>query len=192
MLTPGRLVPAALADAEVLDPDGKPTRLGDRWEDAPALVVFLRHFGCIACSEHVTLLMPRTHELHGLGVNVVFVGNGEARYIEGFVERHGIVPELVEVLTDPSREAFTAAGLVRGFWRTFGPRAGLNALRARLMGNRQGSIEGDNLQQGGVLVIDRGGTLVYAHADESLGDHADTIDVVDAAMRVAAAGAAVA
>lgn len=185
-------MPAALADAEVLDPHGEPTRLGDRWTDAPAVVVFLRHFGCIACSEHVTLLMPRTHELHGLGVNVVFVGNGEPRYIDGFVERHGIVPELVEVLTDPSRAAFSAAGLERGFWRTFGPRAGLNALRARLMGNRQGSVEGDNLQQGGVLVIDRGGTLVYAHADESLGDHADTTDVVDAVMRVAVSGATVA
>jgi len=191
-VTPGKPVPAALADAEVLDLHGERTRLGDRWQDAPAVLVFLRHFGCIACSEHVTLLMPRTHELHGLGVNVVFVGNGEPRYIDGFIRRHGIVPELVEVLTDPERGAFRAADLERGFWRTFGLRAGFHALRARLMGNRQGSIEGDNLQQGGVLVIERDGTLVYAHADATLGDHANTTDVVDAAMRVAITGAAVA
>jgi cytochrome oxidase Cu insertion factor (SCO1/SenC/PrrC family) len=36
---------AALAPVELPDPDGNPVRLGTLWEDAPAIVVFLRHYG---------------------------------------------------------------------------------------------------------------------------------------------------
>lgn len=36
----GRLAPLVLLDA-----DGEEVHLGSLWDDAPALVVFLRHFG---------------------------------------------------------------------------------------------------------------------------------------------------
>ena len=35
-----RLAPIVLPDA-----DGQPVRLGSLWSDAPAVVVFLRHYG---------------------------------------------------------------------------------------------------------------------------------------------------
>ncbi len=35
----------ALANAEVLDLDGKPHRVGDFWKSHPALLLFVRHFG---------------------------------------------------------------------------------------------------------------------------------------------------
>jgi len=35
----------ALADHEVVDPEGRPQRLGDLWADRPQLILFLRHFG---------------------------------------------------------------------------------------------------------------------------------------------------
>jgi hypothetical protein len=34
-----------LADITLPDPDGKTTRLGSLWENGPAVVVFLRHYG---------------------------------------------------------------------------------------------------------------------------------------------------
>jgi hypothetical protein len=34
-----------LADVTLPDADGKQTRLGSLWADAPAVVVFLRHYG---------------------------------------------------------------------------------------------------------------------------------------------------
>jgi hypothetical protein len=37
---PSRLAPLVLADA-----DGDEVRLGSLWDEAPALLVFLRHFG---------------------------------------------------------------------------------------------------------------------------------------------------
>lgn len=190
-LRPGDEVPAALADAEVLDGDGKPSRLGDRWASGPAALIFLRHFACLACTEHVTLLAPRLHELTRLGLRVTYVGNGEPRYIAAFVERNAVDPEVVEVVTDPSLAAHQALELNRSFGATFGPRALLGLGRALVEGFRQSSIEGDNYQQGGVLVVDGDGRVAYLHQDRATGDHAPTGDVVDAAMRVAAAGSMV-
>ncbi len=188
----GRPAPDRLADARVKDRDGDTSRLGERWASGPALLVFLRHFGCVACSEHVTLLMPRLAELRALGVGVTFVGSGDPQYVEGFVERNGIVPDLADVVTDPSLQAHSAAGMVRGRWQTFGPRAIRNFVRAVLAGNEHGSPQGDSLQQGGVILVAGDGTVEFAHADAALGDHAVTNDVVQAVMRLAATGAAVA
>jgi len=35
----------ALAETELIDPDGAPHRLGDLWADRPAVLLLLRHFG---------------------------------------------------------------------------------------------------------------------------------------------------
>jgi peroxiredoxin len=188
----GDPVPTELADAPVLDARGETSRLGDCWAQGPAVLVFLRHFACIACSEHVALLAPRLHELTRLGLRVVYVGNGEPRYIEAFVERNAIDPEVVEVITDPSLAAHRALELRRSLGATYGPRALLGIGRALVGGFRQSAIEGDVQQQGGVLVVDRDGRVAYLHRDRATGEHADTSDVVAAAMRVAAAGKAIA
>lgn len=36
---------AALAPIELPDPDGRTVRLGSLWEERPAVLVFLRHYG---------------------------------------------------------------------------------------------------------------------------------------------------
>lgn len=188
----GDPVPKALADIEVLDASGSPSRLGDRWADGPAAIVFLRHFGCIACTEHVTLLAPRLHELTRLGLRVLYVGNGTPPFIDGFVERNAIDLQEVEVVTDPELASHQELELTRSFGATYGPRALVALGRAFVSGFRQDSIEGDNYQQGGIVVIDREARVAYLYRDRSTGDHAPTGDVIDAAMRVAAAGHAVA
>jgi hypothetical protein len=40
-----RSVAAALAPLTLPDADGRPVRLGSLWADAPAVLVFLRHYG---------------------------------------------------------------------------------------------------------------------------------------------------
>lgn len=35
----------ALSDLQLPDPDGNDFRLGDFWQETPAVVVFLRHYG---------------------------------------------------------------------------------------------------------------------------------------------------
>lgn len=36
---------SAIADIELLDEQGKPVRLGSLWEEGPAVLVWLRHYG---------------------------------------------------------------------------------------------------------------------------------------------------
>jgi peroxiredoxin len=186
----GAPMPAALAEAWVVDAKGG-WHLGELVAGRPAVLVFLRHFGCLACSEHVTLLAPRLHELTRLGVAIVYVGNGAPNFIAGFVERNAIDLEKVCVVSDPSLHAFAEAGLRRSFASAFGPLGVLGLARAFVHGFRQSTIEGDSYQQGGVLVIDRDGCVVYAHADRATGDHAPFPDVIEAAMRVAVQDAVV-
>jgi len=38
-------IAAALAKVTLPDADGGPVRLGSLWESAPAVIVFLRHYG---------------------------------------------------------------------------------------------------------------------------------------------------
>ena len=38
-------------------------------------------------------------------------------------------------------------------------------------GHRQGKTQGDPLQQGGVCVIDTNGAVLFAHRDQTAGDH---------------------
>jgi hypothetical protein len=92
------------------------------------------------------------------------------------------------VVTDPTLQAFEAAGLVRSLWSLAGPRAVAFKLRGLAAGHVQDRVEGDLRQQGGVLVVDREARVAYRWRDRSLGDHAPMGDVVDAAMRVALAG----
>ncbi|HEX3345524.1 MAG TPA: peroxiredoxin-like family protein, partial [Polyangiaceae bacterium] len=106
--------------------------------------------------------------------------------IAGFVERHGLADKPAEVLTDPSLAAFRAAGLLRSAWATFGPRAVVDYVRAMGAGFVPRKAAGDLLQQGGALVVDASGRVVFRHAATSLADHADGSDLVDAALGLAA------
>jgi hypothetical protein len=45
-------------------------------------------------------------------------------------------------------------------------------------------VEGDRTQQGGVLLVDGRGIVRFFHSNRSLGDHADTSDLVEAALKL--------
>jgi hypothetical protein len=119
-------------------------------------------------------------------MKTIFVGNGEPRYIDAFLERTGLARFRVEVLTDPTLRVFAAAGLVRSVWATIGPRAIADVVRARSRGIAAHGSEGDHFQQGGALVVDASGKVIYFHASASLGDHPRASDLVDVALRLVA------
>ena len=84
-------VPEALSSLEVQRADGSAHVLRDFWAGQPCLLVFLRHFGCIGCSENVRELAPRLPELKRLGVRTVFIGCGAPFFIPPFQERHNLL-----------------------------------------------------------------------------------------------------
>ena len=182
MLTVGSSVPERFADAQVSDGQGHVVPLRSFWHGRPCLLVFIRHFACVGCGEQVTELSPRLPELERAGVRVVLVGNGEPRYLAGFVERYALGDKPVEIVTDPSLESFREAGLVRSWWATHGPRAIVDLARAMSKGLPHLPAEGDANQQGGVLLVDVDGTLRFYHRNESLGDHPSASQLVETAL----------
>ena len=178
-------VPRAVADACVTLASGERVRLGSFWEDGtPAVILWLRHFGCVGCSQEVTELTPRLGELERAGARVVLVGNGNRDQLGGFILRHGLAGAHAVTATDPSLETYRAAGLTRSAWATFGPRAIVDLARAMTAGHAHRSVEGDSTQQGGAIVVDAHGIVRLFHDNRSIGDYVPASDVVDAVLRL--------
>lgn len=175
----GRALPKRLLESMVRTRDDDSVALGSLVQRKPTALVFIRHFGCLGCSVQMADLAPRLEEMHKLGLDVLIVGNGAPHFIEGFIERFGLDENLVTVVTDPTLQTHQAAELRRSFWSTLGPKGLLDQIRALIGGHSQNHIQGDNWQQGGAMLIDGDGNLVYYHVNESVTDHARSNELVD-------------
>src|ERR1700690_3132613 len=100
-----------LADIPLPDCDGQPIRLGSLWANGPAVVVFLRHYGCIFCREHVAQLRDHEPVFRNKGASLAAIGLGDLRYAQIFRDESGITFPL---LVDERRRAYRAAGLRNG------------------------------------------------------------------------------
>jgi len=75
---------------------------------------------------------------------------------------------------------YKAAGLKRGVMRTLDPRGALRGLKTLSKGIMQGRTQGDQWQQGGVVVIDTAGTVRWRHASARPGDNASGAQILAA------------
>ena len=185
----GQPLPDAVRRATVLNRAGDSLEFAQLVAGKAAVVVFLRHFGCLACAEQVSLLSPRLHEFSSMGLECVLVGNGAANFIDGFAARTGLVDKSATVVTDPSLTIYRAAGMVHSTMGAFGPMAWPGFIRARVQVFRNWFGEGDPAQQGGAFVLDEGGTVTYHVVSRYLGDRVDPDAVHAAALRSFAAKA---
>ena len=112
------------------------------------------------------------------GARILFVGTGLPAMAADFARTHA---GQHAVFSDAQRQAFGAAGLRRSWWAFLHWRFVANLWRALCCGFRQGRIEGDALQQGGVLVVDARGQALLAMADAAMGDRLDLGAIVTAA-----------
>jgi len=169
-----------LATMTVLDEHGAKKTLGDFWRERPAVLVFTRHFGCIHCREHAAILEREGHRIRAAGADVIMIGNGAPNFIAGFREQtHYTGP----VYTDPSLAVFKAAELKRGVVSTINPLGFGKALKAMVGGQRQAIVpQGDQWQQGGVLVIAPTGEVRWHYVSGRAGDDPS----VDAIVRAVA------
>lgn len=116
-------------------------------------------------------------EFRKLGAELVVIGNGASGFAAAFREDFELDSPL---LVDPELRAYRAAGLRRGRVEALSPRLPLHALRALRGGSRQGAVQGDLWQLGGVFVIRPGGELAYRYASREAGDHPPVQEIVDA------------
>jgi AhpC/TSA antioxidant enzyme len=112
-------------------------------------------------------------KIESKGARVVFIGNGTPTMAAAFREDFDVRSPLY---TDPTLGVYKAAGLQRGFGSILKLLG--NVPRALFKGHFQGLTKGDGPQQGGVLVIDAGGSVRYRFVSETAGHHPDLADVI--------------
>ncbi len=104
------------------------------------------------------------------GARLAVIGSGWPAMAKAFAERAAL-PASLQLLCDPKLESFQLAGLHRSRLLTLNPFALVLWLRALVKGHRQGKQAGDNWQQGGALVVARGGEVVFRTASLMPGHH---------------------
>lgn len=122
----------------------------------PALVVFLRHLGCVFCRQTLTDLREARAELDRLDVRLALVHMASDRQAELVFRMYGL--DDVARYSDPDRSLHQAMGLRRASMRELMStemfKQGLEAcVRNR---HAMGVPRGDPMQMPGAFVIDRG------------------------------------
>ena len=124
-------------------------------------------------------LRPHIARIRELGGELVVVGSGSPFFAQGFRELLELPADL-PIVSDEKLVSYRAAHLRRGIMTVLDPRSAKNAVRAFAGGFRQGKKQGDETQQGGVMVVARDGEIVYRHESRFVGDHEPVEQVVAA------------
>jgi peroxiredoxin len=152
----------------VKDPDGHDVRLGQLWAQRTAVLVFVRHFGCLFCRQQVADLSAHREQIRSLGAELVVIGHGTVDEVRAFRDEHHLTFPL---FTDPGRQSYRALEMRHGRRTLMSPRVVVHTITAMWQGFRQTFVAGDPLQQGGVVVIAPGGVERYRYISREAGDH---------------------
>ena len=166
----GAAAPLEEAMARAMTHDGR--RLLDVTRERPTLVLFLRHAGCIFCSETAGAVAGKLKESgHGdTPVVAVHLGN-EDEAIAALLDRHGL--GRARRVSDPTSDLYRAFELRRGSFRElFGIRVMLAGVRAYLAGHRVGGLHGDGLRMPGLFLVS-GATILSAQRAAHAGSELD-------------------
>ncbi len=168
-------VSQALSDVRVVDLDGQPHQMAEIWSKKPTLIVFVRHFGCLFCHQQALDLKPHVADLAAHGIDLAFVGTGSPFFGVGFRDRLGLD---APIYCDEKHVSFDAAGMHRGILTLLDPRVAVKGVKAFWSGSRQGKMQGDATQQGGMLLVLPDGRVPYRFVSQYAGDHADLSTVL--------------
>jgi peroxiredoxin len=174
-------------DALLIDLERREVRLSSLWQERPAVVVFLRYFGCPFCQTQVVTLRDEHERINRSGADVALVGHGDPDAAVEFASSKALPFPL---LLDRDRGTYRAYGLVQGkAMQVLSPRVALPWIKAELSSEtRQRGLSGGNfLQMPGTFVVDtrgvvraRGGMIRMAHRNRNLADAPSIDQLLDA------------
>lgn len=165
----------ALNRISVLDENNTKILVSSFWKNNPVVIVFLRHFGCIACRAHVDQIWKNKKKFDQTKTNIIFVGNGSPNMIKLFKEDLGLLD--APIFTDPTLEIFDACGFNRGLNFLLTPMSAVKMAKLYWEGYSQGKQSketGAHTQMGGIAVFKPPGLLTYHFVSAYLGDFDDS------------------
>lgn len=154
-------------DIELPDSGGRRRRLSEFWRMKPAVVLFLRHFGCSCLAERWEKLKDEVSVFEEAGAQIVAVCQGEPERAAAVGHRRGYPFPL---LCDPHRRAYELYGLPEGtpaqILHDFDWTPGDRPTGEKMMTSRRGTERAlvDNpWQLPGEFVVSTRGILVHTH-----------------------------
>jgi len=158
----------AAPDLELPDTSGSYRRLSEFWAFGPALIIFMRHFGCSCLAERWEGLRDELDAYGDAGATVVAVCQAEPERAAEVATRRGY---RFPLLCDPERSAYRAYGLLEGeppqILHDFPWRAGdAETARTMFVEPRRGTeraVVDSPWQLPGEFVVAADGRLVLTH-----------------------------
>ncbi len=119
---------SVLEDVVLNDWEGHPVRLGDLWSERPAVLVFVRHFGCVFCRQMAVDIHRQRDKFEEADVELAVIGHGSPAHAADFRKLQNVD---LRLLVDPDRKVYELAGAkVATLNELIGPRQILRGLRA--------------------------------------------------------------
>lgn len=158
----------------VFNENGEEVNFSTFLENKTLTIIFVRHFGCIACRAHVDQIWNLKKLRSNSKNKIIFIGSGAPHIIKEFKDTMNV--HKAEIYTDPSLETFEACGMSFGITKLVNFKS-LSAMRKlNKEGYTQGSFKdsGSHKQMGGVVIFKKPGQLIYHYSSEHLGDFDDS------------------
>lgn len=157
-------------DFTYLQADGTSVSLSELWtaSERGIVLVFLRHFGCLFCRDHVQQLRDTYPDFTRRGFDIIAVGQGTPMRAQKFAADYELP---FPVLGDMELESYRLYGLTHGLGNGLLDLGAYKAaLRAVLHGNLPGKPEGDTLQNPGTFLISQSGEILNVRIGTNAGD----------------------
>ena len=167
----------ALAEISLPDQDGHPVRLRDLWRDGPAVIVWLRQFGCPFCRAYSVELNRMRNRFTRAGARLVLIGQGTPDDATRFRRHVGID---LQVLTDADRVTYLWAGTkLATLDELIGPLVvGRGLVRMARQRVFIGHNTADEAQLGGSIVVMPDGRVTFFHISSDASDVAPPADLL--------------
>ena len=131
------------------------------------------------CRQQVAQLRDAIPTIHSHGAELIVIGNGSPEQARRFAK--GVDLE-TPIYTDPDLATYAALGMSRQISQQLAqlPNTLGAAWKTWRQGFRQGAVLGDAMQLGGVIVVSKGGEVVYEQRSRYPGDHPPTRHILEA------------
>ncbi|XP_050974036.1 peroxiredoxin-like 2C isoform X2 [Labeo rohita] len=152
-----------VSDCLIFDRHGVSKTFDSLFQHNKAIIIFVRNFLCYTCKEYVEDLgkIPQ-NMLQESNVRLVVIGQSSWCHIEGFCSLTGYPHEMY---VDPERQIYKKLGMRRGETYMETPSSSPHVKSSLLVGSLKSmwhamtspvfDFQGDPLQQGGALIVQR-------------------------------------